>query len=164
MGILESVLVVATFLCALVTGLLFAFSIVVMPGFKNLGDGEFIRAFQVIDRVIQDNQPIFIIAWAGSAVTLVVACGLGIGELDGSSLGLLVAAAVCYLFFVQLPTFVVNIPLNNKLQAMVVDELDKDSLRAARVEFETRWNRWNQIRTCFACFTTLLLLVLLLWL
>ena len=31
-----------------------------MPGLSNLNDKEFIRAFQVTDAVIQNNQPIFI--------------------------------------------------------------------------------------------------------
>ena len=59
MGIFETVLIVATLLCSLVAGLVFAFAVVVMPGIKDLKDGEFIRAFQVMDRVIQNNQPLF---------------------------------------------------------------------------------------------------------
>jgi uncharacterized membrane protein len=37
----------------LVAGFLFAFAAVIMPGIRSLGDRAFIRAFQVIDRVIQ---------------------------------------------------------------------------------------------------------------
>ena len=36
----------ACLLCSLVAGFLFAFAVVVMPGIKSLGDGEFLRAFQ----------------------------------------------------------------------------------------------------------------------
>ena len=46
-------LALATFLCSLVAGFLFAFAVVVMPGIRNLGDREFLRAFQEIDGVIQ---------------------------------------------------------------------------------------------------------------
>ena len=56
MGIFPIALIVATFLCSLVAGLVFVFAIVVMPGIESLNDREFIRAFQVIDRVIQNNQ------------------------------------------------------------------------------------------------------------
>jgi hypothetical protein len=31
-----------------------------IPGIKSLNDREFIRAFQVIDEVIQNNQPLFV--------------------------------------------------------------------------------------------------------
>ena len=71
MGIFQIALLVATFLCSLVAGLLFVFAVVVMPGIGNLNDREFIRAFQVMDRVIQNNQPLFMLVWLGSVVALV---------------------------------------------------------------------------------------------
>lgn len=55
MGIFQFTLIVATFLCSLVAGFVFAFAVVVMPGIGNLGDGAFLRAFQVMDRVIQNS-------------------------------------------------------------------------------------------------------------
>ena len=56
MGFLQIALIVATLLCSLVAGFVFAFAFVVMPGIKRLNDREFIRTFQVMDRVIQDNR------------------------------------------------------------------------------------------------------------
>lgn len=56
MTFVQMTLVMAAFLCSLVAGLLFAFAVVVMPGLRNLDDGGFIRAFQVIDRVIPNHQ------------------------------------------------------------------------------------------------------------
>jgi uncharacterized membrane protein len=41
----QIVLILATLLCSLVAGLLFAFASVVMPGIKQLNDREFIRTF-----------------------------------------------------------------------------------------------------------------------
>ena len=64
MGIFQIALIFATFLCSLVAGLPFVFALVVMPGIKSLNDREFIRAFQVMDGVIQNNQPI--LCWSGS--------------------------------------------------------------------------------------------------
>ena len=71
MGIFPIALILATFLCSLVAGFLFAFAVVAMPGIGKLSDREFVRAFQVMDRVIQNNQPIFILVWVGSVVSLV---------------------------------------------------------------------------------------------
>ena len=51
MELFPLVVLVAAALCALVAGLLFTFAVVAMPGLKNLSDREFIRAFQVMDRV-----------------------------------------------------------------------------------------------------------------
>jgi len=61
MVMLQIALLSSAFLCSLVAGFLFAYAIVVMPGIKNLDDRDFIRAFQVTNRVIQNNQPVFIL-------------------------------------------------------------------------------------------------------
>jgi len=71
------VVLVAAALCGLVAGFLFGFAVVAMPGLTNLGDREFIRAFQVMDRVIQDRQPLFMVVWVGSVVALVLALAMG---------------------------------------------------------------------------------------
>lgn len=155
-------LVAATFLCSLVAGFLFAFAVVVMPGIRRLSDGAFIRAFQVVDGVIQDNQPIFLLVWAGSVVALLAALALGLGELAGSDRFLLIGTAVLYLLGVQAPTMIVNVPLNNRLQALDVETLNVAERRAAREAFEPRWNRSNVARTWLACVAVALLLILLL--
>lgn len=153
-------LILATFLCSLVAGFLFAFAIVAMPGMSTLNDREFIRAFQVMDRVIQQNQPLFMLVWIGSAIALVTAAVLGIGRLAGIDLLLLLAATLAYLFGVQLPTIVINIPLNNKLQTVDVDAANAATREAARKAFEPRWIQWNAFRTVFASVVSVLLIIL----
>jgi uncharacterized membrane protein len=155
-------LIVATFLCTLVAGFVFAFAVVVMPGIRTLGDGEFLRAFQVMDRVIQNNQPIFMVVWVGSAIALVASAALGFGQLDGTGRVLAIAAVVVYLLGVQLPTIVINIPLNNKVQTLAIADMDEAARAAARREFEARWNFSNTTRTILACVVSVLLMVLLL--
>jgi uncharacterized membrane protein len=155
------ILILATLLCALVAGLLFAFAIVTMPGIKNLNDREFIRAFQVMDGVIQNNQPIFMLAWIGSALTLLIATVLGLGQLDLVGKGILLTATVLYMVGVQLPTVTINVPLNNQLQTLDVGNMNPSAQAAARRNFEPRWNQWNRIRTIVATIATTLLLLLL---
>ncbi len=161
MGIFQIALILATFLCSLGAGFLFAFALVVMPGIRSLNDREFIRAFQVMDGVIQDSQPIFVLVWVGSVVALVTSVVLGIGQLDGGGRLLMIFAALAYLLGVQLPTFTINVPLNNRLQTLEVDELDETTQQAARKHFEPRWNLWNSIRTAFASVASVLLITLL---
>ncbi|MGK7911228.1 MAG: DUF1772 domain-containing protein [Synechococcus sp.] len=157
----QIVLILATLLCSLVAGFLFAFSTVVMPGIKTLNDREFIRAFQVIDGVIQNNQPLFVVVWMGSVVALVMAAGLGFRALDGAQRLLLISAPIVYILGVQLSTFTINVPLNNQLQALNVDAMDEEALKTARMDFEPGWNRWNLIRTPFAGLASVLLMILL---
>jgi uncharacterized membrane protein len=132
-----------------------------MPGIRNLNDKAFIRAFQVIDRVIQNNQPVFIFVWIGSILILIITTVLGIGQLQGIDLVLLIAATLLYLFGVQLPTILINVPLNNKLQTVEVESIDVTEANQARQVFEPRWNRSNNIRTVLASMTTLLLIILI---
>lgn len=154
-------LILATLFCTLVTGLLFAFAIVAMPGLNRLHDREFIRAFQEMDGIIQRNHPLFILVWGGSAVLLLLAAVLGFGQLGGFGQLLLIAATLVYIFGVQVPTITVNVPLNNRLQALNVDSVNEAAQLAARHAFEPRWNQWNAIRTVFATLASTLLLILL---
>ena len=150
MGIFQIALIMATFLCSLVAGFLFAFATVAMPGIRSLNDREFIRVFQGMDRIIQNNQPIFMLVWVGSVVALLTSAVLSIGRLDGAGFVLIIFAALAYFFGVQLPTFTINIPLNNKLQTLDVNVMNETAQKEARREFEPRWNLWNSIRAAFA--------------
>jgi uncharacterized membrane protein len=156
----EFTLILATFLCSLVAGFLFAFAIVIMPGINNLNDKEFIRAFQVMDGVIQNNQPLFMLVWLGSVLVLIIAAVLGIGQLDGVGRMLIISAALIYILGVQLPTITINIPLNNKIQTLNVDAVGEESHKAARENFEPRWNRWNKNRTVLSSLVSVLLIIL----
>jgi uncharacterized membrane protein len=162
MEIFRVTLIVATFLCTLVAGFVFAFAVVVMPGIKNLGDGEFLRAFQVMDRVIQNNQPLFMLVWVGSMVALLGTAFLGFGQVDGTGRVLVIAAVLVYLFGVQLPTATINIPLNNTVQTLAIADMDETAQEAARREFESRWNYANVTRTVLASLVSVLLMILLL--
>ena len=160
-GIFQMALILATFLSSLVAGLLFVFAIVVMPGLRSLNDREFIRAFQVMDGIIQNNQPLFVLVWVGSVVALVTSAVFGIGQLAGVGRLLIIFAALAYILGVQLPTVTINIPLNNKLQTLDVDAMNETTQKTARKAFEPRWNRWNAIRTAIASLVSVLLILLL---
>ena len=162
MDIFQIGLVSATLLCSLVAGFVFAFACVAMPGLGSLGDREFLHGFQVMDRVIQNNQPLFVLVWAGSAVTLILSAVIGFGRLAAPDRALLLLAAIVYLVGVQLPTLTINVPLNNQLQTLDLEAMSDDALAEARADFEPRWNRWNQIRTVLATLTSALLIALVL--
>lgn len=157
----QIVLVLAAFLCSLVAGFLFAFAVVIMPGIRSLDDREFLRSFQAMDGVIQRGQPLFGLVWLGSVLALVAGLALGAGQVAGLEKLFLAIAAAVYLLGVQLPTFLVNIPLNNEVQALDFDAADAASCLSARERFEPRWNRWNTIRTALAVLASAMLVVFL---
>ncbi len=162
MDVFHLSLVTATLLVSLVAGFTFAFACVVMPGSSTLGDREFLRGFQVVDRVIQNGQPLFGLVWLGSAVALLASAALGFGRLDGIDRALLLSATVLFMGGVQVPTATINIPLNNHLQSLDLATMQQEAVSEARCAFEPRWNRWNQIRTVVATIAALALLVLIL--
>jgi uncharacterized membrane protein len=161
MTIFHALLMLAVFLCSLVAGFLFAFAVVIMPGLRSLDDSGFIRAFQVIDRVIQRNQPLFMFVWVGSVLSLIAAAVVGVWALGAADRLLLIGAALVYLLCVQLPTATINIPLNNRLQKLDPGTMGETMRKHARDEFEARWSRWNTIRAACASLTSILLLILL---
>ena len=115
-------LLVSTLLCALVTGFVFTYAVVVMPGFAKLDDREFIHAFQMTDGVIQNNQPLFMLAWVGSIVSIVATMVLGFIELHGTERWTIIAIGVVYLMGVQGITILIHLALNNSLQRVEIDK------------------------------------------
>jgi uncharacterized membrane protein len=130
-----------------------------MPGIKNLNDKEFIHSFQVMDRVIQNNQPIFLLVWGGSVLVLIITIILSFGQPDGAGNLFIIISAVVYLIGVQFPTIAINVPLNNKLQALDVNTMNESEQKSSRTDFEPRWNRWNTIRMVLSCLTSALLII-----
>lgn len=162
MGVFEIALVLSALLCALVAGFVFAFATVVMPGIQGLNDREFLRVFKAMDLVIQHNQPAFILVWVGSVIMLSAGVLLGFWHLAGMDHLLLILAAAIYLLGVQVPTAIINVPLNNRLQKLELDVLGDSDVSEARVYFEGRWIKWNRIRTILAVLASASQIVLLL--
>lgn len=163
-NIFPIVLVSAALLVSLVAGFLFAFVIIVMPGIKNLRDAEYIRAFQEMDGIIQNNHPLFMLVWAGSVLFLVVSAVIGFTHLESLPRNVLLAATVLYIIGVQAPTVVINLPRNAAIQRVNVDTEQATALAQARAHFEDSWNRSNQFRTVMSIIVTSILLSLVLWL
>jgi uncharacterized membrane protein len=157
--IFKGMLFFAAFTTLLSTGLLLAFALIVMPGIGGLDDRAFLRAFQSVDAVIQRGQPLFIVLWLGSMVSLFIAATMGLIHRDGWIPGFLIAAAGLYFFGVQVTTIKGNIPLNNRLQAIDLGAMSDAGLSELRKSFEGPWNRLNVFRTVMAILVSLLLLV-----
>ena len=132
-----------------------------MPGLSNLNDKEFIRAFQVTDAVIQNNQPIFMLTWIGSIVSLLSTILTSIISFGLSDTWLVVLFSVVYLLGVQGITIAIHIPLNNQIQKVLIEELNDEAIKDERVKFERKWNYFNKIRTSISILVSLLLLILL---
>ena len=161
MDILDISLFFSILLSALVTGFILTYAIVIMPGLSNLDDKEFIKAFQVTDRIIQNNQPIFILIWIGSIVSVlstIITSILCLGILDA---WLIIFVGFVYLLVVQGITILIHLPLNKNIQNIDINSYNFQTLSKERKTFETKWNYFNNIRTVVGFFVVLIFLLIL---
>ena len=161
MNILDISLIFSILTCSLVTGFIFTYAVVVMPGLSKLNDKEFIRAFQVTDGIIQNNQPLFMLTWVGSIIAILSSIIIAIVFVGISETWLIVLVGVVYLLGVQGITISIHIPLNNHLQQVNIDELNAERLSEERIKFESKWNNFNIIRTIIAFSVSVILLFIL---
>lgn len=154
-------LIFSILFCSLVTGFIFTYATIVMPGLSNLNNKDFLKAFQVTDNVIQNNQPIFILTWVGSIISLLSTILISIVNVGLSETWLIILIGIVYLVGVQGITISIHLPLNNHIQKLKIDELNDQLLSEERLKFETKWNYFNNIRTAIAFFVSLLLIIML---
>ena len=159
MNVLELSLISSGFLCSLVCGFTLIFAVVVMPGISRLEDKEFLKAFQLLDGIIQNNQPIFLLIWLGSVVSILVTLFSSIKILGLKDSVMIISVCCIYLFGVQGITIRVHLPLNSRIKNLDIDNLDKENLNKERKNFENKWNYFNKIRAGIAFLVSLLLFV-----
>ena len=161
MDFLDISLIFSILSCSLVTGFIFTYATVVLPGFSKLEDKEYIRAFQVTDEVIQNNQPLFMLTWIGSIISVLGAILASILSPDLGETWFIVLIGVVYLLGVQGITITIHLPMNNHIKDLNLDELDNQTLSKERLKLETKWNYFNNIRTGVGFFVSLSLLLVL---
>jgi len=144
MTILALVLTLTALLFAgLMAGLFYAFSVSVMPGLDSGPPETAIAAMAAINRVIQ-NPVFFAIFFLTPVIALAAAVALWmIGQ--KAACWLMAMSAAAYFAGAFLPTVVVNVPLNNALDAVV---LPKPAAEAAQawLDYSPRWTWWNSLR------------------
>lgn len=147
--------VVATALGAgVIGGLLFAFSLSVMPALARQPEGHGMRVMQDINVVILN--PLFLGVFMGTALlslALVASPFLGVSS-DGVVLRLV--GAVLYLGGVFGVTMTINVPLNNRLAGLAADQ--RESWPEWR-HYLQRWTRWNHVRALAGVLASLSLML-----
>ena len=161
MDFLDISLFFSILLCALAAGFILTYAIIVMPGLSKLDDKEFIKAFQVTDGIIQNNQPIFILIWVGSIISVlgtIITSILSLGIVEAWPI---IFVGVIYLLGVQVITILIHLPLNQHIQKIDINSTNSQTLSEVRKNFETKWNYFNNIRTGIALFVILIFLLIL---
>lgn len=141
-------MVVTTVATALVAGLFYTWSCGIVLGLGKLNDKEYLQAMQSINRAIQ--QPVFLIVFMGALILLPASAWLSYDAQQTSTFNWLLAASLLYLTGVFGVTIAGNVPLNNMLDVIKLDESVPESLAQTREAFESKWNLLNRVRTLFA--------------
>lgn len=134
---------------SLITGLLFAFSLVVMRALLELPPEEGMTTMQRINVLIV--RPLFLLPFLGTSLLCLL---LGAGALwqGGAAAIPLIAGALAWLLGPLGVTMVFNVPLNNRLARV--------DLREAQVlwpRYVHDWLRWNHVRTVLGALSIALL-------
>ena len=159
MTYLDISLIFAVLFCSLVGGFIFTYSIIVMPGLSNLNNKDFLKAFQVTDAVIQNNQPLFMFTWIGSIVAILTTIVASLITVGLSEAWIVILVGAAYLVGVHGITVAIHIPLNNHIQKLNIEELNDKTLADERLKFEPKWNFFNKIRTGIAISVSILMLI-----
>ncbi|TDC55672.1 DUF1772 domain-containing protein [Actinomadura sp. KC345] len=124
-------------------GAYFAFSTGVMPGLNAARPQSAIDAMQGMNQKIQN--PLFIAMFLLIPVVAAAAGGLLLSLGERSAAILFFAAAGVYLVGALVPSFAVNIPMNNTLDATAIPG---DTAEAAKIwsDYSGRWAVWNNVR------------------
>ena len=161
MDFLDISLFFSILLCALATGFILTYAIIIMPGLSKLDDKEFIKAFQVTDGIIQNNQPIFILIWVGSIISVLGTIITSILSLGIEEAWPIIFAGVIYLLGLQVITISIHLPLNKHIQKIDINSTNSQILGEVRKNFETKWNYFNNVRTVVGFFVVLIFLLIL---
>jgi len=153
MSLVTTVAVVATLLgSALIGGIFFAFSSFVMKALARVPSSEGIAAMQSINVVVLN--PSFLGIFMGTAVISLAVAVLAVKGWGTPSAPFFVAGALLYLAGTFLVTAFGNVPLNDRLAAVVAT--DPASV-AVWEHYLDRWTLLNTIRTAAAAGAALML-------
>ena len=136
---------------ALVGGIFFAFSSFVMKALSRLPAAEGIAAMQSINVVVLN--PSFLGAFIGTAILSFGAVVLAVVGWGCPPAPFLIGGAIFYLVGTFLVTALGNVPLNDQLAALSVNDASAAEMWDRYV---ARWTVWNHVRTVAAIVAALL--------
>lgn len=152
-----STLFLAILLTGLSAGLFYAWEVSVIPGNKRISDKNYVESMQAINRAILN--PAFYAIFFGSLIFLALNTYVQFRSGIYIAFYLMLGASLIYLIGTFGVTAFGNVPLNESLDLIQVEEIQKEALAEIRQAYETKWNRLHSIRTFFAVLSLFLSLL-----
>jgi uncharacterized membrane protein len=134
----------ALLLTGAIFGFFYAYSVSVMWGLDAAAPRSAIDAMQGINRVIRNAA--FAPAFFGTPLVLAASAVLAFATTSRRAAFWFSMAAVAYFAGALLPTFLVNVPMNDGLAVQTVPAATDEAAKVWHT-YSTRWIVWNHIRT-----------------
>jgi uncharacterized membrane protein len=151
------ILALAILLTGLMAGIFFTWSNAVKPGIGKLGDIEYLRALQSMNRVILNNA--FRIIFLGAIIAVALVPVFYFNLYPKNIFWLFVFTLVIYWIGVFGVTVSGNIPLNEILDKTNIESITLEEIKTLRKSIELKWNNYNLIRCISSGITFILLIV-----
>jgi uncharacterized membrane protein len=135
------------------TGIFAAFSLSVMPGLDVIDPREAVRAMRGINVKILNR--LFLVTFSGAPVAAVITGGLLLALGHPQAAVAFFLSGVVYFLGALLTTMVVNVPMNNALEAATVPGEEQEAA-ALWAGYSPRWTRWNNLRAAASAVALLL--------
>lgn len=132
-------------LTGLSAGLFYAWEVSVIPGTRKVSDTSYLETMQMINRAIIN--PRFFTIFFGSLLMLAISTFLQYKSGINLNFWMVFIALITYLVGTFGVTVFGNVPLNDALDIINLNELSSDQLEATRNAYEAKWNLWHKVRT-----------------
>lgn len=154
MKILTGLSATATLLLTgLVAGVFFAYSVSVMIGLDAVRPDQAIATMRSINEKIQN--PVFLVTFLLTPVAAAVTGVLLLVPGHRTAGIVFLLAAACYVLGALVPSFAVNIPMNDALDRVTVPSA-LDAAAHVWSDYSSRWTLWNHVRTVSSAVALLL--------
>lgn len=138
-----TVFIITLLLNGLSAGFFYAWSVSVILGTKKVGDFTYLETMQNINREILN--PLFYIVFFWSLIAVFINAFLQFNNKPVFWVAL--SSAIIYLIGLFGVTALGNVPLNNSLDVLHLEQLSPIEMKQFRMYYESKWNVYQNIRT-----------------
>lgn len=140
-------------LLGMMAGFFYAYSVDVMPALDRLDPPAAIAAMQAINDAVR-NPVFFFTFFVTPFVGVIVAIAFKRSGAKGAA-SFSLAAAICYFVLALVPTATINVPMNEALAMVDLQNADVDPA-VIWTRYSADWTFWNTARTLTSCIALLL--------
>jgi uncharacterized membrane protein len=134
----------AKLIVGLAGGFFYTWQVSVIPGTLKITDASYLETMKSINKEILN--PFFFVIFFGALVISILDAGIHIYSGWGLPALFIILATIAYVLTFGITAFG-NVPLNNALEALQLNDLSVEELKNFRNYYEVTWNKYHLYRT-----------------